>query len=476
MKEPKKDELEFATNEILQNMYHNTFNNFNSYDSNNINKNYLSLRNSILNIMQKITMKFRFKSQTFFLTAYFFDIILIKKKKININIFKVGLACLCLASKFCENDPMVPQLQYFMKIYNNITGYKNFISMTELIYTEVVVCKILKYKLNYFTTYDFIAFFFCHGILKFEQTQEIENEININKNKSSDDEEFEVDKFFVKNILGKIYRTVRNYLDIIVKIDKICMKYNPLYVSIYLIQKSMDECLEDEYKRIRSNLDKEELKKNVKKFLDRNNMYYKEIMNEFYKIHYNDNEQYLQLIIDDEINYIFKKQTKNKNNQSNVKEDKEESRNSKLFNSTMTSGFYKRLQLPLDNEQEKENIKENNDFINNETNNNNENEKINQEDIKNNENKDSNNVDEDDDLDSNLNINELQKEMNLKNSHIEGAKNNPKISVNKMNSINKNEKYKTLELKTEKSKPIKYNKLKENNFRKTHIPKSNTYF
>ena len=475
MKEPKKDELEFATNEILQNMYHNTFNNFNSYDSNNINKNYLSLRNSILNIMQKITMKFRFKSQTFFLTAYFFDIILIKKKKININIFKVGLACLCLASKFCESDPMVPQLQYFMKIYNNITGYKNFISMTELIYTEVVVCKILKYKLNYFTTYDFIAFFFCHGILKFEQTQEIENEININKNKSSDDEEFEVDKFFVKNILGKIYRTVRNYLDIIVKIDKICMKYNPLYISIYLIQKSMDECLEDEYKRIRSNLDKEELKKNVKNFLDRNNMYYKEIMNEFYKIHYNDNEQYLQLIIDDEINYIFKKQTKNKNNQSNAKEDKEESRNSKLFNSTMTSGFYKRLQLPLNNEQEKENIKENNDFINNETNNNNKTEKINQEDIKNNENKDINNVEEDDDLDSNLNINELQKEMNLKNSHIEGAKNNPKISINKINSINKNEKYKTLELKTEKSKPIKDNKLKENNFRKTHIPKSNTF-
>ena len=146
-----------------------------------------------------------------------------------------------------------------------------------------------------------------------------------------------------------IYRTVRNYLDIIVKIDKIYMKYNPLYVSIYLIQKSMDECLEDEYKRIRSNLDKEELKKNVKNFLDRNNMYYKEIMNEFYKIHYNDNEQYLQLIIDDEINYIFKKQAKNKNNQSNVKEDKEESRNSKLFNSTMTSGFYKRLQVPLNN-------------------------------------------------------------------------------------------------------------------------------
>jgi hypothetical protein len=44
-----------------------------------------------------------------------------------------------------------------------------------------------------------------------------------------------------------------------------------------------------------------------------------------------------------------------------------------------------------------------------------------------------------------------------------------------MNSINKIEKYKTLELKTEKSKPIKYNKLKENNFRKTHIPKSNTF-
>ena len=69
MKDNKPNELEFSTNEILQNMSYSTYDNFQAYDSNLINKNYLNLRSSIFNIMQKITMQFGFKSQTFFLSA-----------------------------------------------------------------------------------------------------------------------------------------------------------------------------------------------------------------------------------------------------------------------------------------------------------------------------------------------------------------------------------------------------------------------
>ena len=466
MKDNKTNELEFSTSEILRNMCHNIYNNFNNYESNTINRNYLSIRNSIFNIMQKITMKFGFKSQTFFLSAYYLDLVFIKKKKININIYKLGLACLCLSAKFCENDPIVPQLPYFVKIYNNITGYKNFISMTELMYAEVVVCKILKYKLNYYTAYDFISFFFCNGILKLEQIKEIEKEININNRKKSldDNEEFELDASFIKNILGKIYRITRNYLDEIIKIDKICFKYNPIYISIYLVEKSLLEYLGNEYKINNSHLSQEELSNKIKNFCDRNKMYFKEIMNEFYKIHFENNEQYLQLLMDDDINNIFKKEKKNK-----IK-DKDENVNfrNQLFNSTMTSRFYKKLKLSLNDENQNNNeIEINKDKKSNKPKNNEiENENINT----------NNNLDTEDDLNSNLNINELSKEMNYRYSHISKIKHIPKISMDKIDSFKNIENKKSLILNTDKNISMKNIISKDkNNLRKTLMAKSKTY-
>ena len=124
MKDSRNYESEFSSNDILINMRHNIFKNYTTYDPLSINKEYLTHRSSIFKLMQKIIIKFGFKSQTFFLTAYYLDIIFIKKKKINFNYYKIGLACLCLSSKFCENDPIVPHLQYFVRLYNSITGYK----------------------------------------------------------------------------------------------------------------------------------------------------------------------------------------------------------------------------------------------------------------------------------------------------------------------------------------------------------------
>ena len=448
MKESHGYETEFSTNEILKNMLRNTYNNFNTYDSSSINENYLNLRNSIFDIMQKITMQFRFKSQTFFLTTYYLDIIFMKKKKININLNKLGLACLCLSSKFCENDPYVPQLQYFVKAYNSITGYKNFISMTELMHTEVAICKILKYKLNYFTTYDFIAFFFCHGIFKFEQIKEIQIILNNNVKKSEkNNKEFELDTFFVKNILGKIYKIVRNYLDKVIKIENICMKYNPLYIAIYLIENSMKECLENEYKKSKGNLNNDDFIKEINNFNNRNSKYYQEIMNEFYKIHYEDNEKYKQLIIDDEINSIFNKEkktnTKPKNN------DDIDSKKNKLFNNTMTSGFFKRLKLPLNHDndnKEKYVINKEENSISTTIN------KLNKENIENNINQDSNNIEHEDDLDKNLNINELKRTMNSKNKPNSENKKFQKISMKKINSFDLKENNKGIELKAGKIK------------------------
>ena len=85
----------------------------------------------------------------------------------------MGLACLLLSAKFIENDPFVPNLQNFIKVYNMVVGYRYIISVTDLFYAEVLTCKMLGYKLNYYTIYDFNSFFFGHGIIKMEQLRDL---------------------------------------------------------------------------------------------------------------------------------------------------------------------------------------------------------------------------------------------------------------------------------------------------------------
>ena len=156
---------EVTSQEIFEKMKKNAFNNFNNYSDLSLNKEYISSRVSIFKILYKITIQLGFKSQTYFLAAHYLDIIFSKKKKINYNIYKLGLAALCLSSKFCENDPIVPHLKYFIRFYNNIVGHRDLISTNNLRYIEVVVCKLLNYKLNYYTVYDYNIYFFLYCLL-----------------------------------------------------------------------------------------------------------------------------------------------------------------------------------------------------------------------------------------------------------------------------------------------------------------------
>ena len=238
MDDSNVQKTEIPPKEIFQLMKTNIFDNFTHYSLISINKDYINSRKALFNLLHKITIRMGFKSQTFFLCAHFLDIIFTKKKRINLNLNILGLSCLCLAAKYCENDPIVPHLQYFIKIFNNMNGYKNAILMSELKRGEVTVLKILNYKLNYFTIYDFNSFLFGHGILKIEQLKDIEN-----KNKKlyrSARKKFVVNStnsLMIKNILEKIYKKSRYYLDIIIKNTKICFRYNPLFISIYIMKK-----------------------------------------------------------------------------------------------------------------------------------------------------------------------------------------------------------------------------------------------
>ena len=448
MKENRLNEAEIPIQVILEKMRKNTYYNFHNYSHSPTNKEYLNIRESLFNILQKITMKMGFKSQTYFLSIYYLDIIFMKKKKLNFNLYKIGLGCLCISAKFCENDPNVPPLQDFIRVYNNTMNHKNILSMSDLMYVEVLICKLLNYKLNYYSLYDFNSFFFCHGILKFEQIKEIEKYFKKNveeKNIESVSEIKNINTNFVKNILGKIYKKSRDYLDMIINMDKICLKYSPLYINVMIIKKSMEEILLKEFEENCPN--SEEIREI---FREKNYLYFKEVMNDFYKIDYESSEQYKQLIINEDLLNIFKENNNNKIDNNNTDNNCE---NNKKFNSSMANGFYKRLKIQKNNESTRFTYNYNSKKNNNE----NDNEK----------NKD--------DLDSNLNINELRKSQMAKNENYKIIKTkkiygNHIHRINTFNTLDNNLKDKDKEtnikekLKTESESSSPLEKTKSNKY------------
>ena len=261
-----------------------------------INKYYLSLRNTIFNILYKISNEFGFKKQTYFLAIYFLDFIFSNNKRLKENIYISGLSCLCLSAKFCENDPKVPHLIDFTKSYNNVIDCKDKISIKALSKNEILICKLLNYKLNHYTIYDYNIFFFSNGILEMAQLKNLQiiNEINSS---------------MVQNILNKIYKKSNYYLENGLKLYEICIKYNPLFISILIMKKSLEVIL------------KEELNiKNEEDFHKKTDLYFKKLMNDYYQIDYEINDQYKQLINEPEVDKIFIEKDNNKINKINENE------------------------------------------------------------------------------------------------------------------------------------------------------------
>jgi len=173
--------------------------------------------------------------------------------------------------------------------------------------SEVIIIKILNYKLNYFTIYDFNSIFFGHGILKIEQLTDISGNIDdiLDKDLNEDKDLDYINPAMVKRILEKIYKKSRYYLDQIFK-SKICLKYDSFLISSYIMKKSVEYVILKENKIIgnkknfyKDYMDKKEdnLKKNSKCF--------REIMNDIYKIDLESIEEYQDLIKDNDFLKIF---------------------------------------------------------------------------------------------------------------------------------------------------------------------------
>ena len=315
---------EIPQSQNIRQMIDNMHKNFIPNSKHDICKEYIFQRKNIFHILHKIMTKMGFKSQVFFLSTHYLDIIFSSKKniKIKINIYALALACLCISSKFLELDPLVPELYYFIRTYYNICGYKikNPISLQDLKYAEVLVLKILDYKLNYYTIYDFNSFFFVFGILKSQQ-------------KNND--------YKTRLILEKIYKKSRYYLDIISVNDILCFKYDSIILSICILEQSVKDILSN--------------KNNMLYFDNRrkNKLSFYEIAKKYFNFNYEKNKQYQCLIIDEEIQTIFgknknEKEYKNDKNNQNSEEKNENYNNNVILNKSGLAYFKNKYKLNFD--------------------------------------------------------------------------------------------------------------------------------
>ena len=283
-------EMEVSPIEILSIMKENIYKYYQRLPIINIDKSYILQRKSLISLIHKISNKMGFKSQTYFLAVNYLDIIFSQNTDILYDYNLLAVGCLIIASKYCENVPLRPIFKYFVSLYNNeIKDEKYKITKDDLFKYEIIICKILNYKLNYYTIYDFNFFFFGNGVIKMEQLKEISYDtstINTEENNSSSNIS---NSSQIKRILIKIYERSRHYLDKIIE-NLICLKYNSLLISICIMEKSIDFVLLNEFnlKNSDNSIDNDEISSNNKE-------YFKQIMKDFYKLDFDSLIEYQDL-------------------------------------------------------------------------------------------------------------------------------------------------------------------------------------
>ena len=274
-------EMEVSPIEILSLMKDNIYNYNKKQSLMDIDKNYIVQRKFLISLIRKISRKIGFKSQTFFMAVNYLDIIFSKKSDIFYNYSLLAVGCLIISYKFCENVPLRPIFKYFVNLYNNEVKDDNYkITKEDLFKYEIIICKILDYKLNYYTIYDFNFFFFGNGIIKIEQLKKLNYDITALNTEINNSSTNMNSSSQIKKILIKIYERSRHYLDIIIE-NLICLKYDSLLISICIMENSIDYVLLNEInlKNDNKSIEKDEIRL-------KNKEYFKQIMKDFYKINF----------------------------------------------------------------------------------------------------------------------------------------------------------------------------------------------
>ena len=184
---------------------------------------YFSRRKYLITLIKTIHSSISYNSQSYFLCIFLMDIIFLKEnlsaefyyffpskipsKEIKLNNYiLLSLGCLIIAYKFNGNNSMLYPLNNIMKIIYYISGEKFGFSKRDLCVGEACIIKLLKYKLNFYTVYHYLTFFFSHGII-FKKNLTKKNLVG-------------------KIVLEKIYIQARQLLDYIIEQNIYFKLYN----------------------------------------------------------------------------------------------------------------------------------------------------------------------------------------------------------------------------------------------------------
>ena len=194
-------------------MFSEIFNNFNQNSIkifNNFNRDYESKREELIDFLYRTYKYLKLSDFTFFSTVPILDKLFIGNKEnfSEENLYEIAIAALYLSSKF--NEINIPKKKSILESYYKLNN-KNYTNKFIDLY-EILILKILDYKLNYTSVYDYIMFFFDNYQIFFYN--------------------YLSNKLFNKEKLLNLIK--ENLLKFIKKI----YKFNPLFLAIFLIKLS----------------------------------------------------------------------------------------------------------------------------------------------------------------------------------------------------------------------------------------------
>ncbi len=242
-------------------MFSEIFNNFNQNSIkifNNFNRDYESKREELIDFLYRTYKYLKLSDFTFFSTIQILDKLFIgNKESFSIeNLYEIAIAALYLSSKF--NEKNIPKKKDILDSYY-ILNNKNYTNKFIDLY-EILILKILDYKLNYTSVYDYIMFFFDNYQIffynylsnKLFNKEKLLNLIKENLLKFIK-KFYKFNSLFLAIYLIKLsfqilYHNECNFVDCIEKILKINIKNSE---EFYLINKKFNEIKNEEilYKR-----------------------------------------------------------------------------------------------------------------------------------------------------------------------------------------------------------------------------------
>ena len=201
---------------------------------------YFTRRKYLKTLIKTIHKKISVNSQSYFLSLFLMDIIFLnenlekifyshfptrasffQQNEIQLNDYiLLSLVCLIISYKFSGSSSILFSMNNLVKIIYYISDGNFGFTPRDLVIGEACVIKILKYKLNFYTIYHYLLFFFTHGII-------FKKILKKNRGLGGDSE---------KKILENIYIQAREMIDYIIDKEEYFELYNGKYNYILVCQ------------------------------------------------------------------------------------------------------------------------------------------------------------------------------------------------------------------------------------------------